>query len=99
LIGNDAANVINGKGGNDILTGGRGNDTFVIEKGLGHDFITDFEGAMASGGDVIQFKGFGAGATLGHDGDVWFVTAADESVTYLTVENVTALQPGDYVFV
>lgn len=36
--------------GSDVLTGGRGTDTFVFQKGHGNDIITDF----TIGEDVIQ---------------------------------------------
>ncbi|WP_112661699.1 calcium-binding protein [Microvirga flavescens] len=46
LKGNDGANKIYGKAGNDILTGGRGKDTFVFDTALNKtknvDTITDF---------------------------------------------------------
>jgi Ca2+-binding RTX toxin-like protein len=98
IIGNDGPNVLNGLGGNDILTGGKGDDTFVIGKGMGHDTITDFQGAARTGGDKLQFSGFGAGASLTHQGDVWSIRAADGSVTHLTIDNVTSLNTSDYVW-
>ena len=32
-----------GDSGNDTLTGGKGNDTFVLQPGKGSDLISDFE--------------------------------------------------------
>ncbi|MCI0754845.1 hypothetical protein MON41_13940, partial [Roseomonas vastitatis] len=98
IIGNDGPNVLNGLGGNDILTGGKGDDTFVIGKGMGHDTITDFQGAGRTGGDKLQFSGFGAGASLTHQGDVWSIRAADGSVTHLTISGVSQLASNDYAF-
>ncbi|KAA2211563.1 glycosyl hydrolase [Teichococcus oryzae] len=98
ITGNDAPNVLDGRGGDDVLTGGGGNDTFVITKGLGHDVITDFQGAGRAGGDTLLLKGFGKGATLTHQGDDWSIRAADGSVTHLTIDNVTSLATNDYVW-
>ncbi|KQT19061.1 hypothetical protein ASG40_15485 [Methylobacterium sp. Leaf399] len=71
LVGNDAANVLNGGAGNDWLaglggrdqlTGGSGNDTFVFLKGdtgsirSQADTILDFQN-----GDVIDLRDFGSG--------------------------------------
>ncbi|MFC3125552.1 glycosyl hydrolase [Pseudoroseomonas globiformis] len=98
ITGNGAPNVLDGRGGNDVLTGGGGSDTFVITKGLGHDTITDFEGAGRAGGDTLLLKGFGHGANLSHQGDEWSVHAADGSVTRLTIDNVTSLAAHDYVW-
>ncbi|KQT57627.1 hypothetical protein ASG52_23670 [Methylobacterium sp. Leaf456] len=45
LVGNAGANGLEGKGGNDILAGGRGGDTFVFGSALGKnniDHILDF---------------------------------------------------------
>ncbi|WP_317987749.1 family 16 glycosylhydrolase, partial [Rhizobium sp. VS19-DR96] len=66
-IGNALANVISGgaghqqlygAGGNDVLTGGAGSDTFIVRVGGGSDTITDFE-AGAIGTDVIQLGSYG----------------------------------------
>lgn len=98
ITGNGLANTLNGRGGNDVLTGGAGNDTFVIRKGMGHDTITDFQGAGIAGGDKLQFSGFGRGATLSHVGDDWAIKAADGSVTHVTIDHVTSLTASDYAF-
>ncbi len=56
---------IDGGAGADILFGGRGNDTFVMRAGeVDGDRILDFEGAGAPGGDVLEFHGYGAGASI-----------------------------------
>ena len=51
--------------GADRLTGGTGNDQFVLAKGeIAGDVITDFKGNGALAGDTLRFTGFGAGSTL-----------------------------------
>lgn len=54
LTGGDGADHLEGRGGNDTLYGGAGDDTFVYAAGSGVDTISGFEGAGATGGDVIQ---------------------------------------------
>ena len=99
IIGNDGNNILNGKGGNNILTGGKGTDTFVLEKGTGHTIITDFEGAGRTGGDLLMLKGFGANASISHQGNsIFAIQAADHSVTHVTLQGVTSLVSSDYVF-
>ncbi|MBB2964901.1 family 16 glycosylhydrolase [Methylobacterium sp. R2-1] len=58
MEGNGADNIIVGGRGNDILTGGGGSDRFVVAKGDGSDFITDFS-TGAVGRDVVRLDGFG----------------------------------------
>ncbi|MDD7423329.1 MAG: VWA domain-containing protein, partial [Campylobacter hominis] len=41
IIGNDKDNILNGKGGSDILKGLKGNDTYVFEGSFNHDIIID----------------------------------------------------------
>jgi Ca2+-binding RTX toxin-like protein len=48
LLGNDGNNVLDGKGGADVLTGGKGNDTYVIDTA---DTINEFED---EGTDTIE---------------------------------------------
>ena len=42
ILGNAAANVLDGQGGADILMGFAGNDTFVFHDGDGADTVSDF---------------------------------------------------------
>ena len=37
--------MLQGGAGNDVLKGGGGNDTYIFNRGDGHDFIDDFCGA------------------------------------------------------
>ncbi|MEC3863211.1 DUF4214 domain-containing protein [Mesobacterium sp. TK19101] len=43
LIGGAGNDSLSGGGGDDSLTGGSDADTFVVELGMGHDTITDFD--------------------------------------------------------
>jgi Ca2+-binding RTX toxin-like protein len=54
LIGDAFGNRMNGKGGDDLLTGGDGADTFVLGRHYGHDRVIDFDG---SEGDLIDLSG------------------------------------------
>lgn len=52
LLGELGDDVLNGGVGNDTLTGGNGSDIFIISKGEGLDFITDFQNGI----DFIQLS-------------------------------------------
>ncbi|MEG4119668.1 CHRD domain-containing protein [Microcoleus sp. N9_B4] len=52
LLGELGDDVLAGDAGNDTLTGGNGSDIFVIARGEGSDFITDFQ----NGVDFIQLS-------------------------------------------
>jgi Ca2+-binding RTX toxin-like protein len=95
ITGNGGKNILDGKGGADLLIGGGNSDTFVIGKGEGGDTIADFRRWE---GDKVNFKGFGGGATLTHDGDDWSIRAADGSVTHVKIADVTSLSSGDYIW-
>jgi RTX calcium-binding nonapeptide repeat (4 copies) len=66
LIGDGAANRIEGGKGNDVLLGGLGADTFVFNfdsvksVGFDNDTINDFAFGSGAGHDVIQLSGFGS---------------------------------------
>ncbi|MXP65965.1 hypothetical protein E0493_21695 [Roseomonas sp. M0104] len=95
ITGTSSRNVLDGKGGDDELTGGAGPDTFVLAKWEGHDTITDFS---AGEGDRLEFRGFGGDAKLSHDGDVWTLTDSDGSSMSFTLNHVTNLSGSDYHF-
>jgi Ca2+-binding RTX toxin-like protein len=62
LLGDANANSINGAGGNDLLFGGGGSDTFVFNSaGFGIDTVQDFATTAAAGGnhDFLDFRGTG----------------------------------------
>ncbi|EIZ78460.1 glycoside hydrolase family protein [Novosphingobium sp. Rr 2-17] len=70
ISGGGGNDTLNGGKGNDFLTGGGGMDTFVLSASdidatnKGYDKVFDFDGAGTTGGDVLQFKGFGTGSTF-----------------------------------
>lgn len=99
ITGSSGADVINGKGGNDYLTGGDGNDTFIIEKGSGYDTITDFAKYTTASAehDILKFVGYGSGAKLTNDGDVWTITYSGGSDSFHLI-GVTSLSSSDYMF-
>lgn len=83
------------------LIGGAGNDTFVFNKGeLGAVTVKDFHTDAAAGdeNDLLKFVGYGAGATLVHDGgsewSIHYATGVDQ----LTLLGVSSLSSGDYTF-
>ncbi|PSM51237.1 von Willebrand factor type A (vWA) domain-containing protein (lipase domain) [Campylobacter blaseri] len=41
IIGNEKDNIINGKGGNDVLQGGNGSDTYIFEANFGKNTIIE----------------------------------------------------------
>ncbi|HYC49371.1 MAG TPA: VCBS domain-containing protein, partial [Burkholderiales bacterium] len=98
LQGGDGADTLNGGAGADVLVGGTGNDTFVFNVGEANgDTVTDF----LSGSDVLQFAGYGPGATFMQTGNVGTITynagASTESITFSNGAIITA--PADYSFV
>ena len=91
--GNTAANVITGNDGNNVLIGGTGIDTLIgglgddtfdfntlneLVVGAGNnDLITDFNGAGALGGDIIDVAGIDAnGGVAGNQVFAFIGTAA-----------------------
>jgi Ca2+-binding RTX toxin-like protein len=102
---NTTIDVFDGGGGDDIMTGGLGGDTFVFRFAQGSDTITDFI-AGAAAADVVSLAGFGAafdsfaeviaaGAQIG--ADTVFSFGGGQT---LTLQNVTlgALNAGDFIF-
>lgn len=98
LWGHGGAETLNGKGGDDWLFGGAGNDTFVYERGTGIDTIADFHVNTGSGErDLLKLVGYGQGASLSNDGDIWTVHySGGEDVLHIT--GVTHLNQNDFVF-
>lgn len=61
LVGDGSDNILDGKEGNDKLTGGDGADTFVLGKHYGHDKVLDFdplEGDKIDLSDAAGIKNF-----------------------------------------
>jgi len=99
MIGNSGNDILNGGSGKDRLTGNGGNDTFVFHKGeLNGDQVTDFTGSGAKPGDVLKFEGFGKGATLTHNGDIWAVHHAGGTEVFKLI-GVNELASDDALFV
>ena len=62
-----------GAGGHDILTGGRGHDTFVFKVGEANgDSITDFHDWGRSS-DQLEFHGYGNGTFTQVDATHWAI--------------------------
>lgn len=109
LYGNDGSDVLMGGAGADTFTGGTGADVFVIAKtdlNGGSESITDFEGAGDGGlpgGDLIQFTGFGSGATLnfirlsGRD-HIYEIRDGGFTAQLKIAHGGGVLTAGDYVF-
>ncbi len=61
IYGNSFENLIKGNGGDDILAGGSGSDTFIYARGDGNDTILDFD----QDEDSISYQGFNADEVVG----------------------------------
>ena len=104
ISGNTGNNVIDGRGGADTLKGDLGDDAFVFQRGEAQgDKVTDFTGAGHTGGDLLEFVGYGAGAYLTQvgvgdyyviHGGVGFESVAET----IRVTGVTHLDGSDYLF-
>jgi len=101
LYGNTGDNTLDGGAGIDRLTGGTGNDTFVFSAGQADgDIIVDFDGQGAAAGDLLQFVGYGPGATFTTiDPTHWQVNynggASHEVITFM---NGASIHASDIVF-
>ena len=88
IYGTSGNNTLISTGGNDILTGGAGADTFVFNGStFGNDVITDFR-AGASSHDIVQFSknAFSTfAAVLAHAAQV----GTDVVISYDATDNVT----------
>ena len=82
IVGNMYDNTIDGGALNDNLSGGAGNDTFVFHAGEANgDAIYDFTGNGAAAGDVLEFQGYGPGATFQQlTATEWQISSADGSI-------------------
>jgi VCBS repeat-containing protein len=108
LVGNYAGNVLDGKGGQDVLTGGNARDTFVFAAGEANgDTVVDFERDYYAGTvwDSFRFVGFGTvagGATFTQidTTNQWQIhSGLDGHNEIITLLNGASVQPTDYVFV
>jgi Ca2+-binding RTX toxin-like protein len=91
-----------GNGGNDILNGGGGNDTFVFTAGsAAGSTILDFAGNGANPGDSLEFHGFGAGTFTFVSGNQWQIHSGldghDEIIT-LNGTTSTSVHATNYQF-
>ncbi len=98
-------NIFDGRGGNDALAGGLGNDTFVFRINEGSDTITDFAAGGASG-DVVSMAGWGAAfdsfaetmavaSQVGAHVEFNFGNGQTLTLTNVTLGNLNA---GDFIF-
>lgn len=91
IIGGTANNIINGKEGNDWLTGGGGLNIFVHQKGGGHDVITDFHAGKGmdtlrlSGHDFSNFQSI-QDKLYQHGQDVVLLIGNGDVVTFLNTQ-------------
>lgn len=91
IAGNDAANMLDGGGGNDWLTGRGGADTFAFGGNWGDDTITDF----VRGEDLLDFSSAGlsfADLDITSSGGDTVISCAASSITLL---GVAAIDDGD----
>jgi hypothetical protein len=85
-----------------VLQGNGGDDTFVFDVGQGNgDTVVDFIGNGAALGDLLQFVGYGGGATFTNiDATHWEVNynggASHDVITFM---NAAAIDLNDFVFV
>lgn len=101
LLGNAGDNVLNGADGADSLSGLGGNDAFVFNAGEAHgDVVFEFEGNGSGAGDVLQFVGYGPGATFTQQTETtWLVSSADGTVQeVISFVGAPTIDVTDYVF-
>jgi Ca2+-binding RTX toxin-like protein len=104
LRGNDGANRLEGGAGSDTLSGRGGNDVFVFGPGFGADTITDFGGAGAAAGDVIELSLGGAFDEFAEVQAVASVIGGNTVINFgggntITLTGVTtALHQNDFLF-
>jgi beta-glucanase (GH16 family) len=91
MNGMGGADTIVGGAGDDRLTGGDGADTFIINRGDGHDVITDF----GNGGDLLDLSKF----YTAHLSPTIIASGADTLIQFSTGESISLLgvQPSQLV--
>jgi Ca2+-binding RTX toxin-like protein len=101
FVGGMERNYFGGNGGNDVLTGGGGNDTFSFSMNgpQGQDTITDFSAAddlhfnnNSGAGNTFSINGLGTGTTAPaslNEGQVMVVTGADHTMLHVGTGNST----------
>lgn len=57
IVGDINSQTFIGMGGNDVLVGGGGVDTFAFDAGSGRDVITDFTAGKGAGADTVRLSG------------------------------------------
>jgi len=102
LIGGSANDILVGGLGADVLTGGTGNDSYaynsVLESGNSvatRDIITDFAGAGAVGGDVINVRAIDANPNVPGSQSFTFIGTA----SFTDVGQLRYFQSGGNTFV
>ncbi|CAG1019957.1 Bifunctional hemolysin/adenylate cyclase [Burkholderiaceae bacterium] len=104
IDGGSGNDVIQGGPGVDLMVGGAGDDVFVFNQGEETGAVLDYEGWYALHGDLLQFNGYGADASLSYTGSegLWRIDYTHDGsamVDYFTLVGVTLLSPvDDYVF-
>ncbi len=103
IFNGGGAAVLDGSAGADRMRGGSGRDTFILRPGeVQGDVIENFAGAGVAGGDWLSLQGFGAGATLTHQGaGLWrvsYVQAGVATSEIFTVVGVTTLGADDLIW-
>ena len=84
--------------GDDTLTGGHGNDTFVFGPSFGDDIVTDFGGNDRIEFDSTVFANFAAvQAAMNQVGPDIVITHGTDTITLQDI-NVTNLHASDFLF-
>ena len=95
--GADGDDLLNGEGGNDVLIGGAGADTFLFQGTFGDDTITDFE----AGVDQIQIgdlnPDFAGEVNAAQDGQDTVISFGDAGSVRLSNFDVADLNDNDFV--
>ncbi len=98
LSGDGAANRINGGAGNDALSGGGGDDTFVFAPGAGQDRVLDFiAGGSEDSLDFSAYNGTGITYTVSQAGaDTLFQFSNGDAITLVNVNSADLVQTDPY---